>query len=45
MLHFTDSKIKGELSCAFSQICAIGIWGQFFEIQLKAQIKRISSYI
>jgi hypothetical protein len=39
MLHSTDSKIKGELTRFFFQICAIGIWGQHFEIQLKAQIK------
>jgi hypothetical protein len=39
MLHFSDSKIKGELTRTFFQNCAIGIWGQIFETQLKAQIK------
>jgi hypothetical protein len=39
MLHLTNSKIQGELTRVFFQICAIGIWDQLFEIQLKAQIK------
>jgi hypothetical protein len=39
MLHYTDSKISVELTYFFFQICASSIWGQLFEIQLKAQIK------